>query len=223
MLPRTLLDRATTRDGRDLALYQRGADFAIQIGAEELMSSRCHGSEEALAQLGLAALGPRNHPRVLIGGLGMGFTLRAVLDSLAGQVATAVVAELMAAVVEWNRTWLGGLAGHPLADPRVQVVVGDVAQQLSSRSGFDLVLLDVDNGPEALTVDSNRQLYSDRGIARFHASLNPGGVLALWSASPAPQFELRLRRGGFEVAAHKVRARPGGKGSRHVVVVGRRE
>lgn len=221
MLPRSRLDSVVTPDGRELALFRRGDDFAIQIGTEELMSSRSHGSEDALAELGLAALDARAPVRALVGGLGMGFTLRSLLDRLVDRPALVVVAELLPVVVDWNRRWLGELAGFPLDDPRVEVFVGDVADRLTARANFDLVLLDVDNGPEALTVDSNRGLYGNRGITRLHASLSPGAVVAFWSASPAPQFAARLARGGFEVASHTVRARSGGKGNRHVVLVGR--
>lgn len=227
MQPRRVLDCVPTPDGHELVLYQRGDSFVIQVDNEQLMSSRAHGSEEALARLGFAALGKRTAPHVLVGGLGMGFTLRAALDTLAAHCGeargTIVVGELFPAVVAWNREWLGHLAGRPLDDPRVRVVEGDIFDLLEAGSEFDVVLLDVDNGPDAMTVNSNRRLYNDRGISRLRAALAEGGVLALWSAGDDPRFAHRLHRAGFDVSVHHVSARPGGKGGRHVVFVGRRE
>jgi spermidine synthase len=227
MLPRTVLDSVTTRDGRRLVLYQRGDDFVIQVDHEELMSSRSHGSEEGLAHLGLRALGPRPSPRILVGGLGLGFTLRAVLDRVGPRTeATVVVAELFPAVVAWNRTWLGHLASHPLDDPRVQVLEKDLADCLgdarSTGKPYDLILLDVDNGPEAFTVSSNRHLYGPRGIGYLRQALVPGGIVAVWSATPAPQFVKQLEKGGFGVQTHHVAARSGSKRHRHVVMVAQR-
>lgn len=227
MLPRTLLDSLTTKDGRRLALYQRGDDFVIQVDLEELMSSRSHGSEESLAQLGLRALGPRPSARILVGGLGLGFTLRAVLDRIGpNTAATVVVAELFPAVVRWNRAWLGHLAGHPLDDPRVQVQEKDLADCLSDARStgkpYDLILLDVDNGPEALTVRTNRHLYGPRGIGFLRQALLPHGILAVWSATAAPQFVTQLEKGGFGVRPHHVAARSGSKRQRHVVMVAQR-
>ena len=219
-----ILDSVLTPDGRELVLYQRDELFVIRVNDVELMSSRAYGSEEKLARLGLAVLGPRPAARTLVGGLGMGFTLRAVLDGLAGQdAAEVVVAELFPTVVNWNRTWLGRLANHPLEDPRVQVVEVDVGHLLAgSTQAFDLVLLDVDNGPEPLTIDANRYLYTPRGIATLRNALRPGGVAAVWSADHDVHFANRLHRGGFEVEVHQVAARPGGKGDRHVIFVGRK-
>lgn len=231
MQTRRVLDYAVSPDGLELVLYQRGDMFVIQIDGEDLMGSRAHGSEEELARLALSALGERASVRVLVGGLGLGFTLRATLDALdelsVGRVsgvraeAAVVVAELFPSVVRWNREILGHLAGRPLDDPRVEVAVGDVADRLEP-GAFDIVLLDVDNGPEALTLASNRNLYGRRGIARLRETLRPGGVVAVWSAGDDPRFTHELGRGGFEVAVHRVRARASGKGSRHVVFVGRR-
>ena len=219
-----ILDSVLTPDGRELTLYQREALFTIRIDDVELMSNRAYGSEEKLARLGFAVLGPRAAPRILVGGLGMGFTLRSVLDELAGQPnAEVVVAELFPAVIQWSRTWLGRLANHPLEDPRVQVVEGDVRPLLATSSqAFDLVLLDVDNGPEALTLDTNDHLYTPRGITTVRNALRPGGVAAVWSADHDVQFANRLQRGGFEVEVHQVSSRPGGKGDRHVIFIGRR-
>jgi spermidine synthase len=220
MVPRQLVERVTIAKGRELALYRRGDDFVIQVGINELMSSRAHGSEDALAQLGLAAPG---YPvtRILVCGLGMGFTLRAVLDRLGDRPAEVVVAELLPTVVAWNRTWLGHLAGHPLTDPRVQVREIDCTDCLVASARYDVILLDVDNGPEAFTVESNSRLYDRGGIARLRAALVPGGAVAVWSASQDPRFAQRLAGGGFEVSVHGVAARPGGKGGRHTVFVGR--
>lgn len=227
MPPLRLLDNVVTRDGRELVLYQRGDAFYIQIDDEDLMSSRAYGSEAGLSQLGIDALGPHPSPRVLVGGLGMGFTLRAALDTLGSDRGQVVVAEFFPAVVEWNRGPLARLAGHPLDDPRVRVAVGDVAERLDpdtegTGAPFDVVLLDVDNGPEGLTLESNRYLYTTRGIARLHQALSPDGVLAVWSASPAPSFEDRLTRSGFTVSRHRLAARSGGKGGSHVVILGRK-
>ena len=219
-----ILDSVSTADGRELVLYQREELFTIRIDDVELMSNRAYGSEEKLARLGCAVLGPRTAPRILVGGLGMGFTLRSVLVELVGQRdAQVVVAELFPAVVQWSRTWLGRLTNHSLEDPRVQLVEGDVCQLLAiSSQAFDLVLLDVDNGPEALTLDANAHLYTPRGITMIRKALRPGGVVAVWSAGHDVEFANRLQRGGFEVEVHQVSSRPGGKGERHVIFIGRR-
>lgn len=222
MLKNRILDSVVTPDGRELVLYQHGNMFAIRVDDDDLMSSRMHGSEEELARLGLLALDKRPAPRVLVGGLGMGFTLRAVLDGLRGRPqAQVVVAELFPAVVSWNRTYLGELARHPLQDPRVVVEEGDVAKLLArSKEGFDLILLDVDNGPEAFTLDDNHDLYTEKGIATCRAALREGGVVAFWSAGDDHAFAWRLQCGGFEAEVHRVPARPGGKGGRHVIFLG---
>ena len=223
MKPHRILDCVVTADGRELVLSQRGDVFRIDIDRYELMTSRAHGSEDELARLALAALGPHPAPRVLVGGLGMGFTVRAALDALAARPQSAVeVAEVFPAVVEWNRGPLGGLARHPLADTRVSVVEADVADVIASGAGrYDAILLDVDNGPEALTLDSNGRLYAPAGLRRLHAALTPGGVLAVWSSDDDPRFAYRLRETGFTVATRHVRARAG-RGARHVVFVARR-
>jgi spermidine synthase len=182
------------------------------------MSSRLHGSEEALAVLGCRRARTRSRARVLVGGLGMGFTLRAALDTLAPD-AVVVVAELVPAVIDWNRGVLGPLAGHPLDDPRVRLQVGDVAALMrSSPSAFDAVLLDVDNGLVAMTSPANAGLYEDRGVAAARAALRPGGVLACWSAGDDPVFERRLRAAGLTVERQTVRSRPP-KGARHTILL----
>ncbi len=187
---------------------------------KSLMSSRMHGSEQALAAFALRRLQVPD-ARVLVGGLGMGFTLRATLDLLAGD-ATVVVAELVPAVVEWNRGALGTLAGHPLRDARVQVEIGDVADTLhASPGGFDAVLLDVDNGPDAFTATTNARLYSDQGLAAARAALKPGGVLAVWSAWEDRRFEQRLRYAGFVVDIERVRGRLKKGGPKHTIFLAR--
>ncbi|HEX5514570.1 MAG TPA: hypothetical protein VFY81_09265 [Gammaproteobacteria bacterium] len=218
MLPWQLLDTAAIpSDDRELRLLRRGEEFSIRIaGRGELMNSRLHGSEDALAELGCARVAARPQPRVLIGGLGMGFTLAAALRSL-NETAEVVVAELVPAVVEWNRGDLGQHAGHPLQDPRVQVHVGDVGRLLrKEKRGFDAVLLDVDNGPEGLTHTDNDWLYSLAGLASAFAALRPQGVLGVWSAGPCRAFTERLRQTGFDIEEVVVRAHRG-KGARHTI------
>lgn len=224
MKPTRILDCVATPDGRELVLYQRSDTFTIQIDNHDLMLSRTHGSEEDLSRLALDALGDHPAPRVLVGGLGMGFTLRAALDGVADRPgAQVVVAEVFSAVVTWNRGVLGPLAGRPLDDPRTRVEEGDVGRLLSAEGErFDVILLDVDNGPSALTLESNRRLYTDSGLGRLHRALAPGGVLAVWSATDDPQFVRQLKQNGFSAESHRVRARASGKGGRHVVFVARR-
>jgi spermidine synthase len=216
-----LLDETQTPAGMRLSLQQHDEEFAILADRHVLMSSRMHGSEDTLAALGCAHARTLPSPRVLVGGLGLGFTLRAALDVLP-PAATVTVAELLPKVVDWNRGPLGPLAGHPLADARVRVEIGDVAALLRARpGGFDAVLLDVDNGPAALTADRNAGLYSERGVAEVRAALTPRGVLAVWSAAPDREFERRLRRSGFDVTVEVVRAHQQ-KGSRHTIFLASR-
>lgn len=187
---------------------------------KSLMSSRMHGSEQALASLALRRMQVPD-ACVLVGGLGMGFTLRATLDLLP-EDATVVVAELVPAVVEWNRGALGTLAGHPLRDARVRVNIGDVADTLqSSPGGFDAVLLDVDNGPDAFTATTNARLYNDQGLAAARDALKPGGVLAVWSAWEDRRFEQRLRYAGFIVDIERVRGRLKKGGPKHTIFLAR--
>lgn len=217
MKPWETLD-TTTVDGTTLKLTRHDQEFLILAGAVPLMSSRTHGSEDALAMAGCRHVRLLPAPSVLVGGLGMGFTLRAALDLLPS-AATVVVAELVPAVVAWNRGVLGPLAGHPLDDPRVQVVERDVAEVLRDERGrFDAALLDIDNGPSAVTSERNAALYTDRGIARTRAALTPGGTLAVWSARPDRKFARRLRDGGFNVALEPVRGRLRG-GAKHMIFV----
>jgi spermidine synthase len=219
--PLELLGQTTTPDGTDLALTRRDREFIILANGKPLMSSRMHGSEEALATLTCRNL-RSDRPCVLVGGLGMGFTLRAALD-LVPRDATVVVAELVPAVIEWNRGPLGPLAEHPLDDERVQVDVSDVALTLRASSGrFDAVLLDVDNGPDAFTQQGNGALYSDAGLAAARAALKPGGVLAIWSAWEHRKFEQRLRYNGFTVEVQRVRGRLTKGGPHHTIFLARR-
>jgi spermidine synthase len=217
MKPWELLGQTSTPDGVELALTRRDREYVILAAGKSLMSSRMHGSEEALATLACHAVRNRAEPSVLIGGLGMGYTLRAALDLLPGD-ATVVVSELVPAVVEWNRGPLGPLAGHPLKDRRVRVDVNDVAATLrASRDRFDAVMLDVDNGPAAFTAADNAGLYADRGLAAARAALRPGGVLAVWSAWDNRRFEQRLRYGRFDVQVDRVRGRLKRGGPRHTI------
>lgn len=224
MIPWELIDSATIDGGDALTLHKRGAEFSMRVANLELMNSRQHGSEEQLATLAVNACGTLTRASgttVLVGGLGMGFTLRAVLDRLPAD-ARVTVAELVPQVVEWNRIHLGELAGDPLTDRRVRVTVNDVALLLrGAKADFDIVLLDTDNGPEGTTKSDNAWLYGGAGLKATNAALKPGGVLAVWSAFPSPAFTERLRRAGFEVDVSHVRSR-GKKGNRHVIWVARR-
>jgi spermidine synthase len=203
-----------------LKLTRRDNEYIILANGKSLMSSRMHGSEEALATLGCQRMRTLEQPCVLIGGLGMGFTLRATLDLLPPD-AMVVVAEMVPAVVEWNRGPLGPLAGHPLKDKRVRIEMGDVAVTLRSGPGkFDAVLLDVDNGPTAFTASDNAWLYDDRGIAAARAALKMDGVLAVWSARDDQKFEKRLRYGRFAVQVERVRGRLKKGGPHHTIFLG---
>jgi spermidine synthase len=215
-----LLGEATTPDGTILRLTRRGSEYIILANGKSLMSSDMHGSEEALATFACHRARTMEEPCVLLGGLGMGFTLRAALDLLPSD-AIVVVAELLPAVVEWNRGPLGPLAGHPLKDKRVRIEVGDVATTLKSSSGrFDAVLLDVDNGPTAFAASENGWLYGDRGIAAIRAALKMDGVMAVWSAREDRKFEQRLRYGKFTVEVERVRGRLKMGGPHHAIFLG---
>ena len=205
-----------------MKLIRRGDEYLILVNGAILMSNRMHGSEEALATFAFQRMRTLERPSVLIGGLGMGFTLRETLDLLPSDAAV-VVAELVPAVVEWNRGPLGPLAKHPLKDKRVRVETGNVAVTLSSRLGqFDAVLLDVDNGPAALTDSNNAGLYDSRGIAAAHASLKKTGVLAIWAAKKDRKFQQRLRDGGFDVQVQRPRGRLIKGGPRHTIFLARK-
>jgi spermidine synthase len=218
--PLELIGQTLTPNDIDLKLMRRSNEYIILANGKSLMSSRMHGSEEALATFACRRVQTLKQPCVLVGGLGMGFTLRATLDFLPPD-AIVEVAELVPAVVDWNRGPLGPLAGHPLKDRRVRVHVGDVAVTLGAGPGrFDAVLLDVDNGPAAFTSSDNARLYDDRGLAAARAALKIGGVLAVWSARDDRKFEQRLRYGGFTVEVERVRARLKKGGPRHTIFLG---
>jgi spermidine synthase len=217
--PFEVLGQTISSDGTVTKLVRRADDYIILANGAILMSSRMHGSEKALATFACQRARTLERPGVLIGGLGMGFTMRATLDLLPPD-ATVVVAEVVPAVVEWNRGPLGPLAGHPLNDKRVRVETGDVAVTLSSRHGqFDAVLLDVDNGPAAFAASNNAGLYTSRGIAAARAALRTQGVLAVWAAKDDQKFEQRLRNGGFDVKVQHVRGHLNG-GPRHTIFLG---
>lgn len=221
MKPWESLAETLAPDGQPLVLRRRGHEYLIYAGGHDLMSSEDDVSSKALGALGCAHLAGVPHPRVLVGGLGMGYTLRAALDCL-GPDATVEVAELVDAVVAWNRAWLGDLAGRPLEDPRTHLMVLDVSEPMRAPSCYDAILLDVDNGPDALAHPQNEALYSAGGIARAHAALRPGGVLGIWSFDDDPGFTRRLEHGGFEVTPHRVSASRKGRGRYHQVWIARR-
>jgi spermidine synthase len=196
---------------------RRGAEFSIMIGHNELMNSRLGGSEEALAVIACERIRARERPRILIGGLGMGFTLRAALAAL-GTEARIVVAELVPAVLVWARTSMVEVFGKSLTDPRVSVREADVGHLIrTGRSPFDAILLDVDNGPEGLTRKANGRLYDLEGLSAARSMLRRGGVLAVWSSGPNPNFIQRLRKTGFDVNEVRVRANGTRGGAHHVI------
>ena len=216
-----LLGQTCTPDGSDMRLTVRDNEYVIHVNGDTLMSSRMHGSEEALATVACQRVRTAERPRVLVGGLGMGFTLRATLDLLPpGAIVT--VAELVHAVVEWNRGPLAPLAGRPLDDARVRVKAGeDVGFTLRANPGkFDAILLDVDNGPAAFTELANHGLYTNAGVAAAYAALRVGGTLAVWSAWEDRKFEQRLRFHGFVSQVDRVRARLKRGGRRHTIFLG---
>ncbi|MCM2471918.1 hypothetical protein HGO38_00290 [Rhizobium sp. CG5] len=217
MIPWIELDRtAIPGDGGELRLKQRGQEFSIMLGANELMNSRLSGSEEALATLAVERIAGIRQPRLLIGGLGMGFTLRAALAVL-GPDAEVTVAELVPAVIAWARGPMAGIYKGSLDDRRVTVHEGDVGAVIGgSIARFDAILLDVDNGPDGLTRTENDGLYSLSGLAASRAALRPGGVLAVWSSAPDDAFTRRLKQAGFDAEARTVRAHKR-SGARHTI------
>jgi spermidine synthase len=224
MIPWTHLDTVQIpNDGGELKLSQRGDEFSIKISGKrgELMNSRVFNSEKVLSQLGCAHIKPHHDAHILVGGLGMGYTLSAALKAVnADSVVT--VAELIPEVVKWNEGPLGHCAGKPLQDPRTKVHIGDVKELLTSRQPrFDAILLDVDNGPKGLTHSDNDWIYSEDGLKDIYDTLNPNGMLAIWSAGPDYLFSVRLKKIGFRVDTRDVQARPG-KGSKHTIFLAKK-
>jgi spermidine synthase len=216
MIPWIQLAEAEVPDGGRLRLMRRGTEFSIMAGPIELMNSRLSGSEQALATLVCERLSKLKAPAVLIGGLGMGFTLRAALAELPA-AARVVVAELIPAVVAWARDPLAHIFEGSLTDPRVAIRETDVAELIDeAKTSFDAILLDVDNGPGGLSREANDGLYSAHGLAASRRALRPGGILAVWSSGPSSEFTSRLRRAGFQTEEVKVRAHAG-RGARHVI------
>ena len=220
MQPWIHLDKTNIPGGGELKLSQRGDEFSIRLAGNELMNSRLSGSEEALATLSCARIADRKRPRILIGGLGMGFTLRAALAVL-GPEAKVVVAELLPAVIAWARGPMASLFGDCLDDPRVTIEQVDVARLINpGAGGWDAILLDVDNGPEAMTQSANDGLYGMSGLTIARHALKAGGVLAVWSQGPDRDFKSRFGRSGFQVEEVMVRAHRGKSGARHVSWLG---
>jgi spermidine synthase len=217
MIPRVLIGTAKVPGGEELRLFQRGGDFMIVLDRNELMNSRMSGSEEALAVLTCDRLKGRKAPQLLIGGYGMGFTLRAALGVL-DQGAKVTVAELVPEIITWARGPMVDLAAGCLDDPRVSLVEADVGALIAAgTSEYDAILLDVDNGPDGLSCKGNDRLYSMRGLADAKLALKPGGILAIWSAAPDAAFARRLNDAGFLVEEVTVSARSNGKGARHTI------
>ena len=224
MIPWTHLDTAQIpNDGGELKFSQRGDEFSIKLSGKrgELMNSRVYNSEKALSQLGCAHIKPHHDAHILVGGLGMGYTLAAALKAVNADSQVSV-AELIPEVVEWNKGPLGNCAGNPLQDPRTKVYIGDVKELLTTRQPtFDAILLDVDNGPKGLTHKDNNWIYSEDGLKDIYDTLSPNGMLAIWSAGPDYLFSVRLKKIGFRVDTRDVQARPG-KGSKHTIFLAKK-
>lgn len=224
MIPWTHLDTVQIpNDGGELKLSQRGDEFSIKLSGKrgELMNSRVFNSEKVLSQLGCAHIKPHHDAHILVGGLGMGYTLAAALKAV-NTDSVVTVAELVPEVVKWNEGPLGNCAGNPLQDPRTKVHMGDVKQLLTARQpSFDAILLDVDNGPKGLTHADNDWIYSEDGLKDIYDTLNPNGMLAIWSAGPDYLFSVRLKKIGFRVDTRDVQARPG-KGSKHTIFLAKK-
>jgi spermidine synthase len=221
--PYSMLQWATVESARvggsEFVLARHGDDWVVRVDQRVLMSNRMHDSEIALAEHAIdRAEDPLN---ILVGGLGLGYTLRAVLD-IVPEDAMVTVAELVPELVEWNRKHLGALNDHPLEDPRCNVVVGDVFDTLKrSPRAFDVILLDVDNGPQALAQAKNQRLYGDAGVRACHAALTPGGIVAVWSAGPNARYERKLESFAFDVEVLRVPARIGAR-AKHVLFLAKR-
>lgn len=223
MIPRELLATAPVPGGDEpLRLIRRGSEFSIMLGANELMNSRLSGSEEAMSTLAAAMIADVAAPRVMIGGLGMGFTLRTALKAF-GAKASIEVAELVPEIVDWARGPMAHLHEGTLDDPRVHIHVGDVGTLIRESSGrYHAILLDVDNGPDGLSREGNDALYTAQGLQEARTALTPGGVLCIWSSGPDPRFTQRLRKAGFDVREEIVRARRTRGGARHTIWLARR-
>ena len=220
MKPWTLLDQTRTPEGKAITLHEHDGAYAIRVDGNPLMTTRQHASEERLAELACLHLRSARSPRVLIGGLGFGFTLRAALAMLPHD-ASILVAEIFAAVIAWNRNRAYPLAWDAIGDPRATILHRDVAEVIDeSRAAFDAILLDVDNGPAAMSTAANDRLYHYGGLRRTRAALRPGGCAAYWSAAPAPDFAKLMARAGFAVEVRHSRAR-GNAGARHTIFLGR--
>jgi spermidine synthase len=216
----TSVDTSVMPDGKTISLNEHDGSYSIRVDGADLMSTRRHASEEKIAEVACARAAEIRGARVLIGGLGFGFTLRAALSALAAD-ATVVVAEILPAVVAWNRNPAFNLAADAIADPRAIVLQKDVADVIvESRSGFDSIILDVDNGPAALSTEGNHRLYDFRGLRLTRAALRAGGCVAIWSAAPDPAFERLMGRAGFAVDVQRCRAHAN-SGGRHIIFVGR--
>lgn len=221
MLPREEIAIARIPGGDRLTLVSHGRDFIIMLGRDELMGTRMQFSEEQLAVLTLELLS-KPAPRVLIGGYGMGFTFRAALAGLPESGGKVVVAEVVPEILDWAKGPLAHLTGDTLDDPRGEVVLADVAALVDdavdgTTARYDAILMDVDNGPDGIVREGNERLYTRTGIARMRDALNPGGVLAVWSAAPDHKFTRRLKDSGLDVEVRTVRARPNNKGPQHTI------
>ena len=211
-------------NGGELVLLQRDEEFSIKLSGSRgvLMNSRVYNSEQELAKLGCAHIKNKDSAEVLVGGLGMGYTLATALQCVSAS-SRVTVAELIPEVVEWNRGPLGECAGKPLDDNRSHVQLGDIADLIKQQQpSFDVILLDVDNGPEGITNRDNDWLYSPTGLSGLYNSLRPQGMLAVWSAGPVAQFITQLKKAGFKVTDKTVRARAGGKGGRHTIFLAKK-
>jgi len=220
MIPFRLIDTATEH-GTTMRLYKRGIDYSIRVDkAGDLMNSRLHYSEDVLAELACKAISGRKKPHLLVGGLGMGYTLAAVLANTT-DCARVTVSELMSAVVRWNREYLGILAGCPIEDERVHILEQDVGKVMfENKNGFDAIMLDVDNGPDGFTRDDNDALYGLRGLNNAYDALKPGGVLTVWSASKDQAFTQRMMKVGFKVDQKQVRSLSEKSGVQHTIWIG---
>ena len=220
MLKRELIDTVEIPDGEVLELYSHGRDFMIVLGYNELMSTRMRFSEEQLAELTFDRL-PNDTPRILIGGYGMGFTYRVAL-ARAGESAEIVVAEISDKIVEWAQGPMAELTGDCLDDPRLDLKICDVAALIDDANDgtcdkFDAILLDVDNGPDGMVRADNNRIYSRTGLGKARDALNPGGIIAVWSAAPDYGFRKRLKEAGLQVEELSVRSRPNNKGAHHTI------